>query len=77
MALHEQYPGNKTGEQKMNFLRWLNKKGISTDILVIILLIVGLVIAVILFITFISSGKSSSTQLFNLTAPLKEGSGLK
>jgi hypothetical protein len=61
----------------MNVLNWINKKGISTDILVIVLLIIGLAIAVILFITFASSGKGSSTQLFNLTYNLKNASGLK
>jgi predicted PurR-regulated permease PerM len=60
----------------MNILKWLNKKGISTDILVIVLLIIGLAIAVILFITFGSSGKSGSVQLFNLTYNLKKSSGL-
>ena len=61
----------------MNVLNWINKKGISTDILVIVLLIIGLAIAVILFITFASAGKGSSVQMFNLTYNLKNASGLK
>jgi hypothetical protein len=60
----------------MKFLRWLNKKGISTDVFVIILLIIGLAIAIILFITFVATGKGGGEQLFNLTSPLENASGL-
>ena len=61
----------------MNFLKSLRKKGMTTDVMVIILLIIGLALAVILFITFASTGKSGSVQLFNLTFWLKNQSGIK
>lgn len=57
-------------------LRWINKKGISTDVLVIVLLIIGLVIAIILFISFGGYSKEGSVELLNLTYPLEEASGL-
>jgi len=59
-----------------NFIRWLNKRGISTDVLVIVLLVIGLAIAVILFLTLGGYGKSSVIGLSNLTTPLKQGSGI-
>jgi hypothetical protein len=60
----------------MNMMRWLNKKGISTDILVVILLIVGLAIGVLILISLTGSGRSNAAGLLNLTTPLKSASGL-
>lgn len=56
-------------------LRWLNKKGISTDAFVIILLVVGLAIAIALFVYFIMHGKDSSDVLFNISSGFEESSG--
>ena len=51
----------------MNWLRWLNKRGISTDILVIILMIAGLAIFVVIFLLLSSGGKSFLGGLANLS----------
>ena len=56
-------------------LGWLNRKGISTDAFVLILLVVGLAIAISIFVFFIVRGKTSGEILFNLTEPLEGSSG--
>lgn len=74
MAIYEWNKKDKVGEIKMDFLT--NKKGINTDVLVIILLIIGLAIAVIVFISFGASSQASGEGLFNLVNPLKDASGI-
>ena len=52
-------------------LRWLNKKGISADALVIVLLVIGLAIAIGVLIYFGTHSTETSTGLFNITKNLK------
>ena len=52
--------------------KWLNKKGLTTDAFVIILLVVGLAIAVSLLVYFITRGQGSAHNLFNLSSGLEE-----
>ena len=58
------------------YIRFLNRKGITTDVFVIVLLIVGLAVAVGFIVYFIMHGKSSADSLFNLTTPIKDNVGL-
>lgn len=51
----------------MNLLELLNKKGINTDILVIILLVMGLAIAIVIFILLSSQGKLFLGNLLSLS----------
>jgi uncharacterized protein YpmB len=51
----------------MNLLKLLRKKGINTDILVIILLVIGLAIAVVIFLMLSSQGKQFLTGVANLS----------
>jgi predicted PurR-regulated permease PerM len=56
-------------------LRWLNKKGISADALVIVLLVIGLAIAIGVLIYFGTHTTDTSKGLFNLTSNLKVSGG--
>lgn len=51
----------------MNLLKLFNKKGINTDILVIILLIAGLAIAIVVFILLSSQGRGFLSNLSSLS----------
>ncbi|MDD5182126.1 MAG: hypothetical protein PHC66_03070 [Candidatus Nanoarchaeia archaeon] len=53
-------------------LRWLNKRGISTDAFVIVLLVIGLAVAVGILIYFVVNSKSAATDILNLSTPLQE-----
>jgi len=51
----------------MNLLKLLSKRGMNTDILVVILLIVGLAIAIIVFLLLSAEGKSFLGNLSSLS----------
>ena len=52
-------------------LRWLTRKGITTDAFVIVLLVVGLAVAIGVLVYFITRSNSTAGGLFNLTSGLK------
>ena len=54
----------------------ITKKGISTDVIAIIFLIIGLAIFALLFLKFGAGGKETLSNLSNATAPLKAGWGV-
>ena len=56
-----------------NFKSWLNKKGLTTDMLVVILLVVGLAIAVILFISFAGATETHLCLKFPSTCNVNKG----